>query len=228
MKINCNVRLVLLFLLSPFIAIAQTGIDSQDNLNQLGGQGNLIRVTLPAKEGVKGSPFLLGEFANAVPFKDGTELKNGMFNLDLEKNKLMIQSRNGISYLEQLVFDSLLFVNEARLLVNSSTLASSDYSMLEEITFSDGQVIYVGHTVQFIPANYSGAYNSGKNFDEYVKKMDFFTLKDGALEKIKFNRKWFKANYDGFNKLDETVVKNGWNYNSYDNIRLILDFVQEQ
>jgi hypothetical protein len=204
-------------------AQVSSGVDAQDNLNQLGGMGNIVRVVPPMKEGVKGSPLLFESAINAIPFRNSRSLNASNFNLHLSENKLLIQNRNGLNFIDKLDLDSLLFTDSNRLFVNGNLLLmGNEGKLFEKITTKDGQTLYAEHLVQFIPANFQGAYSGGNNYDEYVKKINIYIMNDGQLKPVKFNAKWLKQNYSDYKKIEKYVFDSELKYNVYEDLNKIL------
>ncbi len=204
-----------------------SGVDAQDNLNQLGGMGNVVRVMPPIKEGVKGSPLLFDDAINAIPYKNARALTASNFNFHIGENKLLIRNRNGLNYIDKLELDSLLFTDSNRLFVNGNVLTkASDGKLYEKIAMKDGQIIYAEHLVQFIPANFQGAYSGGNNYDEYIKKLNIYSLIEGQLKPVKFNSKWLKQNYADYKKVEEYIYQNELKFNVYDDLVKIIDYIR--
>jgi hypothetical protein len=212
------------FAVNVLYAQVNSGLDAQDNLNQLGGMGNIVRVMPPMKEGTKGSPLLFEDAFNATPYRNGRNLNDARFNFHLAENKLLILNRNGLNYIDKLDLDSLLFTDSNRLFVNGNHLDNGvNQKIFEKITTKDGQNLYVEHLVQFIPANFQGAYSGGNNYDEFVKKLNIFIMNDGKLKSIKINAKWLKQNFSDYKKIEDYIYQYELKYNVYEDLNKIIN-----
>jgi hypothetical protein len=204
-----------------------SGMDAQENLNQLGGLGNVVRTMKPVKANTQGSPLLMEHPELAFPYSNGKKLDSAYFNFHVGEKKLIVQTRNGDRFIEELIIDSLFFYKSNRTLINAN-LVNKDLEKIpfEIVHLKAGGKLYIDHQVQFIPASYQGAYSSGVNYDEYIKKMEFYFYEEEAFTKIKINKNWFKKNYQGYPELIDYVNRELLNFGDYDDQLKIIDFVK--
>ena len=184
--------LILLFFLRCYNLQAQvsSGIDAQDNINQMGGFGNIVRVMKPIKEATKGSPLLFDVSSQAITYKDGFRLKTERFNYHLSEKKFLIETRTGLNFLEEFTLDSLIFLDDEITFIRGDLIIPEFGNLPIEKLVIDGEFsVFIEHSVQFIPASVEGAYAGGNKYDEYIKKMNFYILDNGKLKSVKFNKK---------------------------------------
>ncbi|MFN7119683.1 MAG: hypothetical protein ACK4TA_23005 [Saprospiraceae bacterium] len=197
--------LVLAFTFSMILAQTPTAIDPEQNLRTL---GNLTPLSAGAMgfdnryQGVQGTPFLFTEFqTGTIQFtKQDTFSTPFKLNVDLIKNTLLVQMKNGslgevsANNLKALQFSNLpnppqpsnwIILSEKEVEGNNSVrekfygvLHNNQYRLLKSIEKT------------FKKASYQGAYNSGNTYDEFLTEEVYWLSAPGKpFEKIKLKRK---------------------------------------
>lgn len=222
--------LIFSFFLFSFESIGQvgSGIDAQENINQAGGLGNIVRVMKPMKEDTKGSPLLFDKFVSATPFRDGKALAAENFNYHTEENKFLIETKRGVSFLDEFLLDSLVMSEPKRLFVKGESIADRFENMaIEVVSLKGGSQLYIQHSVQFIRASVEGPYAAGNKYDEYIKKMNFFIMDGNDVASFKFNKNGLKSIYPDFADLEKFIKSSNLKYTDYSNQLQILDFMRK-
>ncbi|MCH7402761.1 hypothetical protein ACFOUP_05560 [Belliella kenyensis] len=225
MKFIIPSLLIAIFVSNITFAQVSSGLDSQYNLDQLGGAGNIIREMKPIKESTKGSPLIFEENKNGSIYRNGKIIDSAEYNIDAEEKLILKNSNKGLRYLDKLEFDSLVF-NDSDTFINRDVKTDKNEWYLEKIRLNDGQVIFLTHDVILLKGNVGGAYSGGNNYDEYIKKVKLFQSNDDNLEEFKMNKKWLKNNYGKYADIQKELDSNQLKFNSYESLMDLISIVK--
>jgi hypothetical protein len=200
--------LFITLLVSSFSIAAQTPngqktFDPEQNLRTL---GNLSPLSVGAigfddrYSGIKGTPLLFTTWQwGTIQFaKNDTMSAPFKMNIDLVKNTLIVQLRNGsLGEITAVNVKKVQFKSEAddtsQLLVASEKAVEGKNSVRLKFyeVFYDGTMRLLKSTdKQFKKADYKGAYNSGNTYDEFLTEENYWLSVDGKrFEKVKIRRK---------------------------------------
>ena len=201
MKLSYSVLATCICLLNVTLAVAQReGVDAQQNLNALGGMGsNMVRIFDTRYEGIRGTPFLLPYWCSTeVVFKDGRRFAGVPLKYDVYQNQVVIKRPQG---------DSVILDNAPISHFTVQDVATGKNYLFKKILLPPGdqvnlknkflQVIQEGSTSlvvsrnkSIVKADYKGAYNTGRAYDELIDNTQYYLLRpDGTLVDIRLNRK---------------------------------------
>ncbi|MCH7411041.1 hypothetical protein MM239_16660 [Belliella sp. DSM 111904] len=225
MKFLISSLSLVLFVCHISFAQVSSGFDSQNNMDQLGGAGNIVREMKPVKASTKGSPLIFEKLKNGSIYKGGEVIDSSEYNIHLEEKLIVRSSNKGLQFLENLQFDSLVF-NDSDTFINRVVKTDKNEWYLERVMLKDGQVIFLNHEVTLIKGNVGGAYSGGNNYDEYIKKVKFFKSNDDNLEEFKMNKKWLKNNYDKYEDIQKKLDSNQLKFNSYESIMDLISTIK--
>ncbi|QHT68673.1 hypothetical protein GXP67_19495 [Rhodocytophaga rosea] len=189
--------------LYPATSASQTpaGIDAQDNINRLAGNdlNTIVRKFDNRYQGVIGSPFLFDQWnAGTVTLTNGKVLTNIPLKIDLYGNEIIAKRQSG---------DSIIIFSNSIQKVSLTENRTGREFMFEKISSINGEppvvregyldVLYKGKYLllaerrkNLIKANYSGGYNAGKPYDEFVTETDYYVKKpDQKPEKLRLTKK---------------------------------------
>jgi hypothetical protein len=186
----------------PLLTPAQTlsNYANQQNIETLGGGDiNGMVMTLNKEyEGVRGTPFLSDQWARgAVSFRDGKTHENLPLKLDLYANEVLYKRPAGdsvflntrnirqLTIIDDATGASLLFKNQPF----SSDAQFKPKSDFYQVIYEGKSGFYLKRRKSILKANYTGAYNEGRAYDEFVNESIYYLRKpDNSLEKIKLNK----------------------------------------
>ncbi|WP_226391069.1 hypothetical protein [Penaeicola halotolerans] len=173
-----------------------SGLDAQNNLNDIGGQGVTVREIAPIKGNTQGSPYLSEAFLKGILVLSNGETFNTELNLDLMKGVIYAKSQRGILMLEASKVDTIKIIDkevERIFLPSYGIKLGCESCLIEYLGEYKGQFFYGRENVLFEPAQVGGAYNAGKDYDRYLRKLEVATLVNGEASSLnKLNNKWLK------------------------------------
>jgi hypothetical protein len=183
-----------------FAAAQREGVDAQQNLNALAGAGsNMVRLFDSRYEGIRGNPFVLPYWCSTeIVFKDGRRFKEVPLKYDVYQNQIVIKRPQGDSVILNPApishFTLQDVVTGKAYLFKKIPLPPSDQGRLNNRFL---QVIQEGNTSlvvsrgkSIVKADYKGAYNSGRAYDELIDDTHYYLLHpDGSMVGIRLNRK---------------------------------------
>lgn len=206
----------MLFLLAV-ASLAQTNdFDKQVNVNAIGTvSSNTVRPVTMQYQGVKGDPYLVNEFRpGKLTLENKMEYKNILINVDLVSNELlvrqskidaplMINRKDVYEAAIQLDFDTTVLVRKFDL-----PKKPAQYCI---VLFECAEFSVIIHSYkQLLKADYSGAYNQGKNYDEIIGEYNYYFVKSGGIEPFQLKKKsilaLFPQKEEKFNQYTKGVV----------------------
>ncbi len=179
--------------------IDMTKYGIQQNVGQMGTQSvlSVIRDFNLGSKSVKGTPYWRNEWlTGSIIWLNGTRLdKVPMKVLTYKTTALSAQIPSG---------DSIIIPiknYKAAILLDPLTKDSILFKRILHDETPNGELMRVIHDGDFailarqignmIPASNTGAYNAGREYDEFMQKTEYFLLKKGSakLEKVKLSKK---------------------------------------
>jgi hypothetical protein len=164
---------------------APQGYDLQQNISNAGGESNVfgantIRPLKPRYEGIVGTPYLSEKPINGSVTLTDNKRYTGYFNFDWMDNLPMFYKKETSSYM---IIDNKM-VKQINLSPTYDSLITLDPLKNEEGKLFFGQLLgqldstkiymIVEKTVR--KADFSGAYSSGKKYDEILSSFSYFTF----------------------------------------------------
>ncbi len=201
MKLPFAVLVTFTYLLNVSLAAAQReGVDAQQNLNALGGMGsNMVRTFDTRYSGIRGTPFLLPYWCSTeVVFKDGRRFAEVPLKYDVYQNHIVIRRPQGDSVILNAAAISHFTLQDVATgrsyVFKKLPLLPGDQARLQDKflqVIQEGKnslVVSRGKTI--VKADYKGAYNTGRAYDELIDNTQYYLLRpDGSLADIRLNRK---------------------------------------
>lgn len=183
-------------------------IDAEQNLKAL---GNLTPYAPGAigfdnrYQGIQGDPFLFSEWQDGqVQFaKQDTFSMSIKCNLDLVKQVLVVQMRNGSS--SQVTATNIKAIQIKEGQRRWLTLSEKEVENINSVRLKFYELLHQGKyqllkltEKSFKKANYQGAYNIGNNYDEFLTETSYWLRSDGnRYTKVKMKRKEIEAMLPG-------------------------------
>lgn len=195
-----TITLVICHYLAVCLAFAQTNdFDKQVNVNAIGTvSSNTVRPVTMQYQGVKGDPYLVSEFRpGKLTLENKMEYKNILINVDLVSNELLVrQSKIDAPLLinRKDVFEAAIQLDfDTTVLVRKFDLPKkpAQYCI---VLFEGAEFSVIIHSYkQLLKADYSGAYNQGKNYDEIIGEYNYYLVKAGLVEPFQLKKKSISA-----------------------------------
>ena len=229
------------FLFSFFTGNAQVseGYDSQMNLLDIGKESymGVIRTYNHAYEGIKGSPLLFNDWKKGrVILTTGKIYNDIKIKYDVYENELIALSERGAIYIDRNIIRSF----ELKDTENSATylFKKVDYSNeLKQIKKSEFfRILYEGNSMLlekrekiFLKADYTGAYNAGRRYDEFRDKEELYIkLSDNKLYELKPKmNKLLKVLQHNKKEVKNYITENGLDVKNTDHLILILQYYDQ-
>jgi len=229
------------------VAVAQTpaanqGFDPEQNLRILGNLDPLSAGAIGFDnryEGIKGSPFLFTDFQmGTIQFaKQDTFSTVFKLNLDLVKNTLLVQLRNGsLGEISANNLKALKFANIPG--QTSQWIIASEKAVegINSVRLKFYGAVYDGKSrllksveKKFKKADYQGAYSSDRTYDEFLTNETYWLSVNGKpFEKVKMKRKDIeKTLADQANQVEKLVKEQKLNLNSESDIVQLLKLLDQ-
>jgi hypothetical protein len=183
----------------PAQTVELSGYALQQNMEQFGNQSlsSLVRTFNFTPKNTRGFPYWRNEWLSGrLIWLNGSKLDNVPMKLiTFKTTALSAKLPNGDSIVVPIRnFKVAIMIDPA----------TKDSIFLKRIIHSEspnGELLRVIHDGEFaivarqtstlIPANNTGAYNAGRDYDEFVQKTDYFLYKSGTgvLQKMKLTKK---------------------------------------
>ncbi len=181
-------------------AAQREGVDAQQNLDALGGMGsNMVRIFDTRYNGIRGNPFVLPYWCNTeVVFKDGRRFTGVPLKYDVYQNQIVIKRPQGDSVILNPVPISHFTLQDAvsgkAYLFKKFPLPPGDQARLNgrflQVIHEGNTSLVVSRGKAIVKADYKGAYNAGRTYDELIDNTQYYLLRpDGSLAGIRLNRK---------------------------------------
>lgn len=164
-------------------------------------------------EGVKGSPFYFDSPQKAEIVIGGATYNDLEAMYNVYDNQVLYRNKQGNEFmLPADKVDKLVLTDPA----SNNTLSFVKFNAgkagsakLTPVLF-DGSAIrlFIVPEITHRKADYTGAYNADRRYDEFVKKQDYYLVKNGGEpEKIKLNKKTLLQVVSDKSKQVETFIK---------------------
>lgn len=148
-------------------------------------------------EGVRGSPLIWEEWKEGhIEVADGAIIGAGAkFNIDLFEGLVVVGLPNGKKIiLENFAFERLVISEEDQrrifVAIPPKELDSKvDANRFLELLVEGVPALYKLHDMQFLEADYKGAYSADKRYDEYRYRSDYYQFKNGRWLRLKKKKK---------------------------------------
>ena len=201
MKLPFAVFAASICLLNVTLAAAQReGADAQQNLNALGGTGsNMVRTFDTRYDGIRGTPFLLPYWCSTeVIFKDGRRFSEVPLKYDVYQNQIVFKRPQGDSVILNAApvshFTMQDILTGKSYLFKKFFLSPGDQARLQgrflQVIQEGSTSLVVSRSKAIVKADYKGAYNAGRPYDELIEDTQYYLLRpDGSLTGIRLNRK---------------------------------------
>ncbi len=181
-------------------AAQREGADAQQNLNALGGAGsNVVQLFDTRYEGIRGNPFVLPYWCSTeVVFKDGRRFKEVPLKYDVYQNQIVMRRPQGDSIILNPAPISHFTLQDVAAgksyLFKKFTLPPDEQARLKnrflQVIQEGSTSLVVSRGKSIVKADYKGAYNSGRAYDELIDDTQYYLLRpDGSMVGIRLNRK---------------------------------------
>lgn len=193
-KIYFTIMLTVVWIM-PGFSQEPEGYEAQQNLMQLGREGNMNVVRTYAKEyeGVRGTPLLLKDWAKGkIVLHSGKIYDDLQLKYDVYKNSILAK-RNKMPdiYLNNDQIYSFVIYdpdtqNGRRFKKLDSSVDGIEKNQFFEVIYEGKWSFLALHKKIFLKADYKGAYSAGKAYDEFKDHKDLYVYApDGSLHKYK-------------------------------------------
>ena len=192
--------IVLFFSILDGMAQVTPGNVTDPDLLRHENRNFLVRPFNNAYEGVRGTPLLFEKWTKGtVILLNGDSLKGQDMNYDVFEDQLILLSKkeNQIMIPIQGVIRSFILydsLDKAYVFYNTlpdEETPESGKKGFYEVVYDDGYKLFAKHRKNFIKADYEGAYNTAKHYDEFKtdSKRYFLVNPDISFLELKGNKK---------------------------------------
>ncbi len=211
-------------------------VSTEENLQNISRSSGVVIITNMDElyEGIKGTPYLFPAWRQGnIYLKDSSYIKNIKIKYNIYTDDVL--------YLNTGSGDSLII---GRSLINAFEIlddSAGDTILFKDMNLKPGnnskskfiKVLYDGkskflikYNKFFIKADYKGAYNAGRKYDEYTDNYQYYILKDNnELNKVKLNKKSvIKVLSDKKNKVKSFIDIQGLALNNENDIISVLEY----
>lgn len=195
LAMNRNFQFLLLFATASTFGQQVNDFDKQTKVNAFGSESsNTIRQIKAEYEGVKGNPYLVKDFRpGKLKLLNNKEIKNTLINVDLITNNVLVkQSKTDSSYWvnkKELIECEIQIDFDTIVIVRKIDLPKKESQMCVVLYEDKNWVILIHPTKQILKADYSGAYNQGKNYDEIVDSYDYYYSRNDSIGSFQLKKK---------------------------------------
>ena len=225
--------IALSLMVSLNVSFAQTlkGQDSYENFQDIAQTGNrdAIRLFDERYEGVKGSPYIFDDWESGKIYSKKGPYDYVKLNYDAYNNEIHIKTNRGIIFLDNSKVDSFKVKMEKGDVIYLNTLSVcknceiGDQFFVMEIARSNNSLLVERKDVDFLKADYKGAFSSGRTFDEYYSENSFYLISPDKI--IKANNTKSIAEFFGIDKkeLKKFINEKGLDTDNKEHLELILN-----
>lgn len=206
--------------------------DKQVNVNAIGTvSSNTVRPVTMQYQGVKGDPFL---FPN---FRPGSVLLNGnkryqdiLLNVDLIGNDVQFKQRKTdpamVINTQELIECTIQLDFDSAVTVRKFDLPKQENQLCVVLFERNENFVLIHQSKEIIKADYSGAYNQGKNYDEIVDKTQLYYVNGNEVQPFQTKRKSILSLFpEDQNKLESYLKSRPFDFKNYSHLKALFTYL---
>lgn len=189
--LSAIIALSLMCMSNTVLAQTMKGQDNYENFQDIAQTGNrdAVRLFDERYEGVKGSPYIFDDWQSGKIYSKKGPFDYVNLNYDAYNNEIHIKTNRGIIFIDNSKVDSFKVKMDKQDAIYLNTLSVCKNCEIDnqfyvlEIARSNNSLLAERKDVDFLKADYKGAFSSGRTFDEYYSENSFYLLSPDKIIK---------------------------------------------